>query len=61
MITVDLPWGSVHAKVAYRNGKVVQVAPEYEDCQQLAAMHDVTLKTVWQKAMQQALDKVEHE
>lgn len=61
LITVDLPWGSVHAKVAYRNGKVVQVAPEYEDCQQLAATHDVTLKTVWQKAMQQALDKVEHE
>ena len=61
LITVDLPWGSVHAKVAYRNGKVVQVAPEYEDCQQLAAMHDVTLKQVWQKAMQLALDKVEHE
>ena len=61
MILVDLPWGSVHVKVAYRNGRVVQVMPEYDDCHQLAATHNETLKTVWQKAMQQALDKVENE
>ena len=51
----------VHVKVAYRNGKIVQVAPEYDDCQQLAATHDVALKSVWQKAMRLALDKVEHD
>ena len=60
-IIVDLQWGKVHVKLAYQNGQLVQVAPEYEDCQQLAATHDVALKSVWQKAMQLALDKVEHE
>ena len=61
LIIVELPWGKVHVKVAYRNGQIVQIAPEYDDCQQLAATHDLALKSVWQKAMQLALNKVEHE
>ncbi len=61
IITVDSPWGTVHVKVASRAGKVVQVMPEYDDCCRLAATNNVALKTVWQAALQQALNAVDHE
>ena len=36
LLSVETPYGAVTVKLARRNGKVVNVAPEYEDCQRLA-------------------------
>jgi len=36
MVNVDTPYGTVRVKVARRAGKVMNVAPEYEDCREIA-------------------------
>jgi len=46
LVTVETPYGAVKVKVAKREGKVVNVAPEYDDCQQLASEKSVPLKEV---------------
>src|SRR5208337_2071577 len=35
-VTVETPYGAVEVKVARREGKVVNAAPEFDDCQRLA-------------------------
>jgi uncharacterized protein (DUF111 family) len=45
-VSVETPYGEVRGKVAKREGKVLNVAPEYEDCQRLAAEKSVPLKEV---------------
>ena len=37
IVTVETPVGAVRFKVAWRDGRVVNAAPEFEDCVQLAA------------------------
>ena len=44
--SVETPYGTVNVKVAKREGKVLNVAPEYEDCQRLATEKGVPLKQV---------------
>jgi hypothetical protein len=46
LLSVETPYGAVKIKVARRNGKVLNVAPEYEDCQRLATEKGVPLKQV---------------
>lgn len=46
IVTVDTAYGAVNVKVAWLNGKVVNVAPEYEDCQRVATERGVPLKQV---------------
>jgi uncharacterized protein (TIGR00299 family) protein len=46
LISVETPYGAVKVKVARRDGKVLNVAPEYEDCQRLATEKGVPLKQV---------------
>jgi len=45
-VEVETPYGKVRIKVAKREGKVLNAAPEYEDCQKLAAEKNVPLKEV---------------
>ena len=45
-VTVETPYGSVQVKVARREGKVVNAAPEFDDCQFLATEKSVPLKQV---------------
>ncbi len=45
-VEVETPYGTVHVKVAKRQGKVINAAPEYEDCQRLATEKNVPLKQV---------------
>jgi hypothetical protein len=45
-VTVETPYGAVHVKVARREGKVVNAAPEFDDCQRLAVEKSVPLKQV---------------
>ena len=46
IVSVETPYGAVKVKVARRDGKVLNVAPEYEDCQRLATEKGVPLKQV---------------
>jgi uncharacterized protein (TIGR00299 family) protein len=46
MISVETSYGTVRVKVARRNGVVMNVAPEYDDCRRLAAEKSVPLKEV---------------
>ena len=45
-VEVETPYGKVRIKVAKREGKVVNAAPEYDDCQKLAGEKSVPLKEV---------------
>lgn len=51
---VTLPWGDVRVKVAYENGQIRNVMPEYEDCRQFAKQLDVPLKEIQQQVLEQA-------
>lgn len=46
LVSVETPYGPVNVKVAKREGQVVNVAPEYEDCQRLAREKSIPLKQV---------------
>ena len=54
---VQTSWGEVRIKIASKNGTITNYAPEYEDCRQIAAKHNVPLKTVMQEAARQYLGK----
>ncbi len=49
--SVTTPWGAVQVKVGLRAGRVVNVAPEFEDCRALAETAKVPLKEVQQRAI----------
>lgn len=50
-LTVKLPQGDVTVKLGKLDGAVVQVAPEFESCKQLAAQSGLPLKAVYEAAL----------
>jgi uncharacterized protein (DUF111 family) len=50
-VQVRTGFGKVHVKLGLAGGKVVNVAPEFEDCRRLASSKRVPLKRVQQAAM----------
>jgi uncharacterized protein (TIGR00299 family) protein len=46
MVTVDTVVGPVRFKVAWRNGRVINASPEFEDCVRLAAASNRSVKDV---------------
>src|SRR5262249_38241709 len=50
--TVQTPYGPVRFKVARRDGTELNAAPEFDDCQVLAAEHGVSIKTIQAAAIQ---------
>ena len=55
VVTIDTPLGQVRVKLGRLNGEVVQAAPEYESCREVAAKAGVPLKAVY-AAAQKALE-----
>jgi len=49
---VKLALGDVSVKIGKRNGEVVQVAPEYEECATLARNNGIPLKQVFNQVQQ---------
>jgi uncharacterized protein (DUF111 family) len=43
---VKTPFGTIRVKLALREGRVVNIQPEYEDCKAAAEKKGVPLKTV---------------
>jgi hypothetical protein len=58
LVSIQTPYGTVKVKVARRDGKVLNVAPEYEDCQRLATEKGVPLKQVMIAAQASYLEQV---
>jgi pyridinium-3,5-bisthiocarboxylic acid mononucleotide nickel chelatase len=46
IIAVDTPLGPVRFKLAWRDGRVVNATPEFEDCAALSRAHNVSVKDV---------------
>ena len=46
VVTVATPIGDVRFKVAWRDGRVVNAAPEFDDCAKLAAEKALAVKDV---------------
>jgi pyridinium-3,5-bisthiocarboxylic acid mononucleotide nickel chelatase len=51
VVSASTEWGEVRIKLGIAAGRVVNAAPEYEDCKRLAQQHVVPLKQVMQVAM----------
>lgn len=50
-VTVETTHGPVRMKIARSSGRLINAAPEYEDCHRIAAEHDVPLKEVIAEAL----------
>jgi len=50
-VEVETPYGKVPIKVAGKDGEVMNAAPEYEVCRQLAREHQVAVKLVYLAAL----------
>ncbi|MCL4541810.1 MAG: DUF111 family protein, partial [Chloroflexi bacterium] len=49
--TVATPYGNIRLKIGMLQGRVVNIAPEYDDCAQCAKAHHVPEKVVYQAAL----------
>jgi hypothetical protein len=48
---VVTPFGTIRIKIGERNGKTITASPEYEECKQAAAKHDVAIRQVYENAI----------
>ena len=46
---VQTPWGKVNIKLAYKNGEIINKAPEYEDCKKISKKEGIPIKKVYDK------------
>jgi len=44
-------FGTIRIKIGERDGKTITASPEYEECKQAAAEHDVAIRQVFESAM----------
>lgn len=58
VIAVETPYGSVRVKIAQTGGRVVRLAPEYEDCRKRAEEHRVSLVEIYHAAEIAAREKL---
>lgn len=56
-VQVETPWGPVSVKVGIRDGRMVQFAPEFKDCEAAARAHGVPLKQVYEEARRRFLNE----
>jgi len=52
IVTVETPLGAVRFKIAWRDGRIVNAVPEFEDCARIATAHNVSVKEVQTVAVQ---------
>jgi uncharacterized protein (TIGR00299 family) protein len=52
IVSVETPLGAVRFKVAWRDGRIVNAVPEFDDCARLAAAHGRSVKDVQAIAVQ---------
>ena len=52
IVNVETPIGALRFKVAWREGRVINAVPEFEDCVRLANAHGLSVKEVQALAVQ---------
>jgi uncharacterized protein (DUF111 family) len=52
IVAVETPIGTIRFKIAWRDGRVMNAVPEFEDCAKLAATNDLSVKEVQAIAIQ---------
>ena len=57
---VSTPYGKVQVKISQRNGKSINIQPEYEDCKKIAEKKNVPLKQVMDAAREAGNKKMEN-
>ena len=57
IVNVETPLGPVRFKLAWRNNRVVNAVPEFDDCATLAAAHNLAVKEVQALAVRAYGDK----
>lgn len=57
-ILVKTDWGEVTVKVGYHNGEIVQIAPEYDECVEIAKKHNIPLKFVYDTVKSKGYEKL---
>jgi uncharacterized protein (TIGR00299 family) protein len=55
--SVDTPFGAIRVKVARRGGRILNAAPEFDECARIAAERSVPVKEVQALAMKLWLDR----
>jgi pyridinium-3,5-bisthiocarboxylic acid mononucleotide nickel chelatase len=50
MESVETRWGAIRIKLKIWNKRVVDIAPEYDDCAAVAREHDIAVRDVWNEA-----------
>lgn len=50
MESVETRWGPVRIKLKIWNGRVIDLAPEYDDCAAIARAHDIAVRDAWNEA-----------
>jgi pyridinium-3,5-bisthiocarboxylic acid mononucleotide nickel chelatase len=51
IVNVETPIGAVRFKVAWRDGRIINAVPEFEDCVRLATAHNLSVKDVQARAV----------
>ncbi len=51
VVPVETPWGPVGVKLGLRDGRIVNRAPEFEDCRRLAGASGAPLKEIHREAL----------
>lgn len=54
---IETPLGPCRVKVAYVGGRVVNIAPEYDDCRRLGQQHNLPVKEVFARVLAAAHDE----
>ncbi|MEX2460230.1 MAG: nickel insertion protein [Paenibacillaceae bacterium] len=52
-VKVQTIWGEMTVKVGYHVGELVQYAPEFTECEQVAKLHHIPLKQVYDEVRHQ--------
>jgi uncharacterized protein (TIGR00299 family) protein len=52
IVSIDTPLGAIRFKLAWRDGRVVNAVPEFEDCARIAAASNLSVKEVQAVAIQ---------
>lgn len=51
IIKIKTKYGEINVKIAKKNGKIINIKPEYEDCVILAKKHNLPWQLIYQIAL----------
>jgi uncharacterized protein (DUF111 family) len=56
-IPIDTPWGQVRVKAGYYQGRIIQYAPEFKECEAIAREKNIPLKQVYDEVKRLFLNR----